>query len=92
MKQETVIKKETQNFIQEQNPKENAFDYFEKLKVKSQDFDSLEDKMIFWSHVKLITTNKLKEHRDNYHNGQPAPNCKGDIRFNKILEFIEGEM
>lgn len=91
MNQKTRIKKQTEDFINQQDSKD-ALVYFEKIKTKSQDFNSSKDKIIFWEQAKILMTNKLKEHRDNYHKGQPAPNCKGDIRFNKIIELIEEEL
>lgn len=95
MNEEAVIRGEAREFFRHYlddhrgNP---AIAKVHELRSRLGDFYSNEYKALFLDEIEAILAQELRDHRDQYHQGQPKADCQTEIDSEKLLFYIHQEI
>lgn len=95
MEDEQVIRKEAREFYLyqvEMGKSDLPSVHINMIKSRLGDFYSAEDKAIFLDEIETVVKKNLQRHRDNSHNGKPAPECSEDQNRETLLFYIKQEL
>lgn len=95
MHEEKIIREEAKEFYDRSSvskPKVDPTKKLSDLKNRLSDFYSAESKAIFLDEIQKNATEKLHEHRENSHGGEPSPTCQYEISAERFLFYLNQEL
>ncbi|MCD8401279.1 toll/interleukin-1 receptor domain-containing protein [Tenacibaculum finnmarkense] len=95
MNEEKVVRKEAKEFYERKikgTDNYNAIEDFHLIKIRLNDFYTINNKAIFLDEIELIIENDLQKHRDNSHGGKAKEGCHIEETAEKLLFYLKQEL